>query len=514
MNADEFREVGHAAIEQIASYFETLSERDVESSVKPGDCAASFAREPPAKGQPSSDLLKDFNHLVLPGISHWQHPSFFAYFPANTTFESILADLLVGAVSNPGFNWSCSPVCTELETLMMRWTALLFGLDLSFTNEQAPGGGIIMGSASESTVTICIAARERALQIVDASYVRGQVSAFSSRLSIWVTDQTHSLGAKAGLILGLPVRTLPTRAQDGYALTESTLALALADAKAKDEVPCILIATLGSTSSGAIDDLEGILGAARACPTLYIHIDAAWAGVVLACPEHRDEAGLSAINCRSGLTVQAANKARSFAYGEVTSFSTNMHKWGLVTFDANCLWTRDRTQLTDALDITPPFLRNQFSDSVIDYRNMQISLGRRFRSLKIYFVLKSYGVEGFQRHIRAGIALAERLEKLLVEDADFELVTSRRWSLVVFRLKARAQESAEETNALNAELVERLSQDRSIMLTQTVLSGRTCIRFAIGSPQTQAEHIDEAYTTIRRAADAAVASKRISDLVV
>ncbi|BGP22556.1 aromatic-L-amino-acid decarboxylase [Rhodotorula toruloides] len=495
MDREQFRKAGYAAVDRICDYFENIESYDVVPKVQPGDIAKLIGDEVPEKGEPWDDIAKDFDRVILPGITHWQHPNFYAYFPANTTFECILADMYVGAVSNPGFNWLCSPACTELESKVTDWVAKLLGLDQSWCNEGMVGAGVIQGSASESVITVCIAARER--------FLRLHPSTPFSDMVILGTTQTHSLGAKAALILGFEFVAIETRAEDEWALKGEALEKALRELEEVGKKPFILIATLGSTSTGAIDNIAEVTAVTAAHPSLFLHIDAAWGGVFLSLPECRDEAYLEAINARA---KRGAEEGAICAGGEVHSFCTNLHKSGLVTFDASCLWIRDRTLLTTALDITPPFLRTAQASAglVTDYRNMSLSLGRRFRSLKIWWTLRSYGVEGFRRHLRRLTELARVFEDEFVKSVEgVQLFTRRRFSLVVFRVvpltsssptdsdSGKDEDKLDRANALTRTLTRLAASDHSLMLTATTVGGTECVRVAVGSGFTEERHVRE-----------------------
>ncbi|GAA5837794.1 hypothetical protein JCM9279_006861 [Rhodotorula babjevae] len=510
MDREQFRKAGYAAVDRICDYFENLESYDVVPKVQPGDIARLIADEAPQEGEPWENISQDFDRVILPGITHWQHPNFYAYFPANTTYECILADMYAGAVSNPGFNWLCSPACTELESKATDWVAKLHGLDHTWQNEGQVGGGVINGSASESCLTVCIAARER--------YLRLHPNTTFADLVIVATTQTHSLAAKAALILGIEFVAIETKEEDDWALRGEGLRTALEEIEGQGKKPFILIATLGSTSTGAIDKFGEITTVTADYPSLFLHIDAAWGGVFLALPECHDEAFLSAINARAPQSASDVGEGAICGGGEVHSISSNLHKSGLVTFDANCLWIRDRALLTSALDVTPPFLRTAQASAglVTDYRNMSISLGRRFRSLKIWFALRSYGVTGFQKHLRQLISRAEVFERALL-DADkgvpgVVLFTPRRFSLVVFRvisldLKDGTPDAAaarlEHENALNASVIRHANEDSSLMLTPTTVGGKNCVRIAIGSPNTEDRHVLDLVEKIRRLVDRA-----------
>ncbi|GAA5989312.1 hypothetical protein JCM11641_006109 [Rhodosporidiobolus odoratus] len=502
MDREQFRKAAYQAVDRICDYFEDIESYDVVPKVQPGDIAKLVAESAPAKGEAWDEIAKDFDRVILPGITHWQHPNFFAYFPANTTYECILADMYAGAVSNPGFNWLCSPACTELESIVMDWVAKLLGFNETWLNKGKVAGGVIQGSASESCLTVCIAARER--------YLRLHPGTGLDNLVIVATTQTHSLGAKAALILGLGFHAIETKAEDDWALRGEHLRDELEKLKAEGKRPFILIATLGSTSTGAIDNLPEITAVTADYPDLFLHVDAAWGGVFLALPECRQEAYLDTINA-----LAHGDKAEGAicAGGEVHSFCTNLHKSGLVTFDASTLWVRDRALLTSALDVTPPFLRTPQAAAglVTDFRNMQLALGRRFRSLKVWFTLRSYGSEGFQAHLRRLNGLGHVFEGLVLgayrggegEGLEgVELFTPRRFSLVVLRIRSTLASSPSGLlnyeNALNASLIRLANADHSIMLTPTTVGGYNCVRIALGSPFVEERHVRELVDKLRQ----------------
>lgn len=507
MNVEEFRRAAYAAVDAICDYQKTLENLPVVAQVEPGYLGRLLPKEAPTKGESFDVIAKDFQQYIMPGMTHWQHPSFFAYFPVANTFESVLADMLAGSVTNPGFNWACSPACTELEMLVMDWAAKLFGLDPTFYVESKSGGGVLLTTASDSALTAIVAARSR--------YSKAHPGVPLDKLVIYGTSQTHSLGAKAALILGLQFRAIEVHAKDNYALRGESLVKALYEDMKDGKHPFVVIATVGTTSSGAIDNIAEVGKALVDYPNIWLHIDAAWAGVALACPEFREISHLDAIN--------------QYAH----SFCTNFHKWGLVNFDCSTLWVRERTLLTDALDVTPEFLRTKQADAgtVIDYRNWHLALGRRFRSLKVWFVLRSFGVEGFQAHIRKGVDLAKVFESLVEKSSLFELVTPRSFGLVVFRLRAPTalptpaavtpigtsslsqekeliagaspdttttenrlgQPAPSKANAINRAFYTRISARKNILLTQTDLTGTFCVRMAIGTVKTEEKHIQEAF---------------------
>lgn len=538
MDIEAFRKAGYAAVDRICDYYSSLCNLPVCSAVSPGFLSEYIPLTPPEEGEQFSKIDSDYHTIIMPGITHWQHPNFYGYFPCNATFEGAIADLYAASISNPGFNWSVSPSVTELEILMVDWVGRMLGLNDEWlsTSKSGKGGGVILGSASEVALTVAIGAREKSLRILseqqesvkstNAVNGYGRVSGQSldadqdtsshaktaaeageeatpdaaskpanwrgdmtSRLLMYGTTQTHTIAAKAALCLGLDFRALPVSAPD-YSLDGSTLREAIAEDTGAGRIPFLLIATIGTTSSGAMDNLTSLIDVVRQHPTLYLHIDAAYAGVCLSLPELRSEMHLDAINSPEG---------------GVDSFSTNLHKWGLVQFDCSPLLLKDRGDLSKALAITPAYLKTKQSDAgnVLDLRNLQISLGRRFRSLKIWFVLRSFGLEGFRKHLRTTMSLAGLFVDSFKKDHSglFEIVAPPRWALVVFRIKPPqggqggqgGQGKGVDLDELNKAFWEDLQElSDKFVLTQTSLPEvGFCIRFVVGSPQTKREHVEQ-----------------------
>ncbi|SJL10199.1 uncharacterized protein ARMOST_13583 [Armillaria ostoyae] len=338
-------------------------------------------------------------------------------------------------------------------------------------HESGIGGGAIQSTASESAMIAIVAAR--------ASYQRSYPDIKLEDLVIYVTSQTHSLGIKAGMVLGLAVRVLDVRSEDIYSLRGDTLSSALEQDATAGKKPFILIATVGTTSSGAIDNVREIKEVVKDHPYLRIHVDAAWAGVAFSCPEYREIGYLAEIN------------------DVADSFCTNFHKWGLVNLEASALWVKNRKYLTEALDVTPPYMRTKQGDNdrTLDLRNWHLALSRRFRSLKLWFVLRSFGVKGFQQHIRKSIGLNNLFVNLVKQSDIIEILVPPSLGLTVFRVKPPSQQrdNLESLNALNTAFFSRLSARDDIYLTQTLLDGVVCIRLAVGAVQTEESHIRSAF---------------------
>ncbi|PPQ98397.1 hypothetical protein CVT24_004076 [Panaeolus cyanescens] len=512
MDIEQFRKAGYQAIDRICDYYYSLQNRPVVPQVEPGYLRKHItATSLPEEGEDFQIIADDYQKFILPGLTHWQHPSFFAYFPTACTFEGMLGDLYASSATNPGFNWLASPACTELETIVIDWAADLLGLASEFKNDSGIGGGVFQTTASDSVLVVVAAAR--------SLYLSRHPQAKIEELVIYTTTQTHSVGAKAGIVYGIKVRAIPVNMEDGLALRASALRKAIEEDEAAGLRPFILIASVGTTSSGAIDCIPEIREVVKDHPDLWVHIDAAWAGVALACPETRETMFLDDIN--------------AFA----NSFCTNFHKcyvvfqWGLVNFDCSALWVRNRRHLTDALDITPAYLRTKHGDEgkVIDYRNWHLGLGRRFRSLKVWFVLRSYGAEGFRKYIRECITHNNTFASLIRASNRLQLVTEPSFALTVFRLVPPSRSvpavspadsgvdlsaisssgitseyDLEALNDLNKDYMSRLAARSDIMLTQTTLNGIYCIRFAVGAARTKDEHVRRAWEVVEEEAEKAL----------
>ncbi|PVF98969.1 aromatic-L-amino-acid decarboxylase [Serendipita vermifera] len=482
MDIEQFRKAAYQAIDRICDYYYSLEKRPVVAQVEPGYLAKLLPDHAPTQGESMETIANDFEQYILPGVTHWQHPSFFAYFPSLASFESLIGDIYAGSVSNPGFNWACSPASTELEAIVMDWAARLLGLDEKFLTCSGVGGGVLQTTASDAGLLACVVARTR--------YIKLHPETPKDKLVIYGTTQTHSLGAKAALILGVQFRALEVSISDSFSLRGESLASALKEDRNNGLHPYIMIATVGTTSSGAVDNIEEIGATLSLEPSIWLHVDAAWAGVAFALPEYRKTGHLDAIN--------------SYAH----SFCTNFHKWGLTAFDCSTFWVKDRTLLTDALDVTPEFLRTRHGDTgmVIDYRNWHLSLGRKFRSLKLWFVLRGFGVEGFQKHLRKGIENASAFSTLIKNSPIFELAAPPTLALVVFRLIPPniSQNEAykndlqmiKKLNSLNLQLHETTSQ---LFLTRTDLGGNICIRISTGGYRTEERHVRAAFEVLERA---------------
>lgn len=496
MDSAEFRRLGHLLIDRIADYHDRVGDEPVLSRVAPGEVAAGVAAHAPERGESWDVILADFERVVMPGITHWQSPNFFGFFPANASYPAILGDLMSTGLGVQGMLWATSPACTEIETRVLDWMGEMIGLPREFLSAGGTGvgggggggggGGVIQGTASEATLVALLAARKRA-------------AGGGAKGVVYTSTQAHSSVVKAAMIAGFAdgpedrrrVRLIGT--DRAYAMRADLLRAAMQADRAAGLTPMYVCATVGTTSSTAVDPIAEI---GALCPDMgvWLHVDAAFSGAACICPEFRG-------------AIAGIERADSFCF--------NPHKWLLTNFDCSLLWTRDRTALTGALSVTPEYLRNAASSSgaVIDYRDWQIPLGRRFRALKLWWVVRHYGVEGLRAYIREHVRLAAAFEELVQGDSRFEVVTERTSALVCFRLRPRVGESPQQTDARNAALLGRINASGRAYLTHTVLPGfdgsdggepvpaRYVLRMALGGAKTQERHVREAWTLIGTAVE-------------
>jgi len=463
MTPAEFRQYGHALVDWIADYQQRVETLPVMSQVQPGEIRAMLPVAPPAHGEPFADILADIDRVILPGITHWQSPNFFAYFPANASGPAILGDLLSSGLGVQGMLWLTSPACTELETHMMDWLVDMLALPEKFRST-SDGGGVIQDSASSAVLTALLAARERATGFtINRSGGTGKLVAYA-------TAQTHSSLEKAMMIAGLGRENLRLVAVDAtYAMRPDALAEQIARDRADGLTPIFACATVGTTSSNAIDPLPAI-GEICQREQLWLHVDAAMAGTAALCPEFRW--------IHDGLEY-------------ADSYSFNPHKWMFTNFDCDAFFVANRKALIETLSILPEYLRNEATKTgaVIDYRDWQIPLGRRFRALKLWFVIRHYGIEGLQFHVREHVRLAQQFADWVRASGDFELAAPVPLNLVCFRHKGG--------DAVNQQIMDRINRSGDLFFTHTKLDGKLTLRMSIGQTHTRLEHVQRAWERIR-----------------
>ncbi|XP_028794640.1 tyrosine decarboxylase 1-like [Neltuma alba] len=470
MDAEQLREQAHKMVDFIADYYKTIENFPVLSQVEPGYLGKLLPDSAPNHPESLQDILNDVQEKIMPGVTHWQSPNFFAYFSSNGSIAGFLGEMLSAGLNIVGFSWITSPAATELEMIVLDWLAKAFQLPDHFYST-GRGGGVIQGTASEAVLVVLLAARDKMLRRVGKSAL--------SKLVMYASDQTHSSLLKACKIGGLNpelCRLLRTDPSTNYALSPDVLREAISDDIASGLIPFFLCATVGTTSSTAVDPLSS-LGRIAKSNGIWFHVDAAYAGSACVCPEYRHHID---------------------GVEEADSFNMNAHKWFLTNFDCSLLWVQDRNALIESLSTNPEYLKNKASQGnlVTDYKDWQIPLGRRFRSLKLWMVLRLYGLEGLRSHIRSHINLAAHFETLVSQDPRFEVVTPRTFSLVCFRLLPLPN-SVDDGNQLNRDLLDSVNSSGHIFITHTVLSGKYILRFAVGTPLTGVRHVDAAWQILQ-----------------
>lgn len=462
----DFRKWAVKAAEWGAAYREGLREKPVRPNTRPGDIASQIAPSPPEGAEPFERIFDDFERVIAPGMTHWQHPRFFAYFPGNAAPASVIAEHLVNALAAQCMLWQTSPAATELETVVCDWMRQALGLPQTFA-------GAIHDTASVATLCAVLVMRERALGW------KGNAEGLSGapRLRIYCSAEAHSSinramwfsGIGADNLVAIPIKA-PSRGADPAALR----ALIAADLRAGYR-PAGVIANVGATGVGAVDPVDELAAIARESD-LFLHVDAAWAGSAMICPEQR--AAWDGVERADSVVV-------------------NPHKWLGAQFDCSLLYVRDPAALVRTLAARPDYLHTPEHDKIVNYSEWSLTLGRRFRALKLWFVLRAYGLEGLREMIRNHIAWSRALCERLRATPDFEITSDPSFSLFSFRY---APADVGDLDALNLRLLEAINADGRIYLTQTRLDGKVVIRFQVGQFECTQADVTSAYEAITETA--------------
>lgn len=467
LSHDDLRRHGHALVDWIADYLERIETLPVSSRVEPGDVRAALPPSPPEHPEPFESVLADIDRVIVPGLTHWQSPDWFAYFPANSSGPSILGELLSAGLGVQGMLWATSPACTELETHVLDWMVELLGLPDRFRSDSA-GGGVIEDSASSATLCAVIAARHRA----GGAAVIGDLVGYAS-------SEAHSSVEKAFTVAGLRRDQLRVVAvDDRQRLRVDHLAELVEEDLAAGRRPFFACVTVGTTGTMAVDPVRAV--AELLVPKgVWVHVDAAMAGAAGVVPE------LRWVN--DGVEL-------------VDSWCFDPHKWLFTNFDCDCLFVADRSALIGALSVLPEYLRNQASEAgqVIDYRDWMVPLGRRFRSLKLWFVIRHYGAEGLRAHIARHVELAKDFSARVEADPRFELVRPTDLSLVSLRAAGPDPESAD---AETERIMQAINESGRARLSHHKVDGRFVLRVSIGQTYTEARHVDALWDLLVAAAD-------------
>ncbi len=461
MDTKQFRKYGHEMVDWIADFMDNIEKYRVNPDIQPGEIKAKLPKNAPKKGEEMKAIFNDFENIILPGITHWQHPCWFAYFPANNSPPSVLGEFLSAALGAQCMIWKTSPAAEELEEVTMDWLRKMVGLPEGMV-------GVIQDSASTSTLVALITAREK------ASNFRINKTGFTEKYTVYCSEEAHSSVVKGAKIAGYGEDNIRLiSADENFAMEPRELEEAILEDKSKILKPVFVCATLGTTSSAGTDPLKEI-GVICKKHGLWLHVDAAYAGNAAILPEKK-------------WMIDGMEYADSFVF--------NPHKWLLTNFDCSAYFVKDPETLKKTFEITPEYLKTNVDKQVNNYRDWGIQLGRRFRALKLWFVLRSYGLEGLQNMIREHIQGAQALKQWIVDDQRFELLAPVDFSLVCFRLNPKRM-SEKQLNSLNKRLLERVNQTGKTMLTHTTLKGKYTIRFCIGSRTTREEHIKHTWNLI------------------
>ncbi|MCK4766293.1 MAG: aspartate aminotransferase family protein [Candidatus Aminicenantes bacterium] len=468
MDNKEFRKYGHELVDWMAGYLDEIRKYPVKAQTKPGEIIAQLPLSPPRQGEPMDAIIADFKKIILPGMTHWQHPGFFAYFNANNSYPSILAEMLTAAMGAQCMSWQTSPAATELEERVMEWTAKLVGLPGDFT-------GVIQDTASTATLCSLLSAREKYsdFKINEKGFAGG------NKYAIYCSTEAHSSIEKAVKIAGFGRESLRRIDVDkDFAIIPAALEAEIKKDKQAGFLPLIMVAACGTTGSTAVDPL-GEVGEICRRYDLWLHVDAAYAGTGLILPEKR-------------WMIDGIEHADTFVF--------NPHKWMFTNFDCSAYFVKDKGALIRTFEILPEYLKTKEGKQVNNYRDWGIQLGRRFRALKLWFVIRHFGVEGLREKIAAHVKWARDFAAGIEAAPDFELLAPVPLSTICFRYSPAGIKEKEVLNTLNARLLEALNGTGKIYLTHTKLNGIYTIRLVIGQTGQQETDVKEAWELIRRTA--------------
>lgn len=467
MIPDEFRKHAHELVEWMADYMENVENYPVKSSVGPGEIFSKIPDSPPTHPESFDSIIKDIDEIIMPGITHWQSPNFFAYFPANTSPPSILAEMLIATLGSQCMIWETSPAAAELEEKMMIWLRDLIGLPSGFE-------GVIQDTASTATLAAIITAREK---ITNFS-INSEGAEHAGTLKVYCSDQTHSSVEKAVKICGIGRKNLvKISVKEDFSMDPEKLKEAIIHDKERGHISCCVVATIGTTGTTAVDPLRAIGEICRE-NGIWLHVDAAMAGTALILPE-----------------FQWMLDGREY----IDSFVFNPHKWMFTNFDCSAYFVKDVGALIKTFEVLPEYLKTRTRGKVNDYRDWGVPLGRRFRALKLWSVIRSYGTERLREKIRYHISIAVRLSEMISKETDFEILAPVIISVVCFRY-VPAGYSNDQINALNEKLIQQLNDSGRLYLSHTVLYGKYTLRMVTAQTNVTLEHVEKAWDLIKKTA--------------
>lgn len=459
MDLEEFRKQGHELVDWMADYFKNIENYPVKSQVSPGDIYKQLPDSAPEEGESFPEIMNDFKEKILPGITHWQHPGFFAYFTANNSFPSILGEMLTATMGAQCMIWDTSPAAAELEEKTMNWLKEMLGLPSNLH-------GVIQDTASTASLVAILTAREK--------YSNYQVNqkGFSSEenFTVYCSTETHSSVEKGVKIAGIGKENLTKiSTDDDQAMNPEVLETAIKTDIANGKKPICVVAALGTTSTTAVDPLKEIAAICKKY-NCWLHVDAAYAGSALILPEYR-------------WMIEGIE--------DVDSFVFNPHKWLFVNFDCTAYYVKDKEALLRTFEILPEYLKTGSRGKVNDYRDWGVQLGRRFRALKLWFVIRNFGVKGLQQKLRSHMELAQSLESWITENEDFEILAPVNFNLVCFRYHPKHISDEEMLTKLNTQLLNTINQTGNFFITHTKIKGKYAIRVVTGQTNIEQTHVEK-----------------------
>jgi aromatic-L-amino-acid decarboxylase len=463
-SVDNFRKEAHKMVDWIADYYADIERFPVKANIKPGSVFSAIPDSPPSEPEDMKQIFSDFESIIMPGITHWQSPGFFAYFPANTSFPSLLAEMLSSALGAQCMKWETSPAATELEEAVMNWLRKMTGLPANFE-------GVIQDTASTSTLCAILTAREKST----AFDVNNKGMAAYAGMRVYCSSEAHSSVEKAVKIAGIGRENLVKIGTDNeFRMDPALLEKAIARDTQNGLRPVCVVAAIGTTGSTAVDPVEEI---ARICSKykIWLHIDAAYAGTALILPEYR-------------YLLKGIDQADSFVF--------NPHKWLFTNFDCSAYFVKDSESLINTFKLVPEYLRSQIQEHVNDYSNWGVQLGRRFRALKLWFVIRSYGVNGLQEKVRHNIALANELKSRIEEHALFELLAPVEFGLVCFRFHPHGIEDTDILNRMNEKLLLAVNATGKVYITHTKLDDKYTLRMVTCQTNIKRSHVEQAWNLL------------------
>lgn len=464
MTSSEFRKNAHQLVDWMADYMDNVSKYPVKPNIKPGDIKKQLPDSPPGQGQSFEGIFKDFENIILPGMTHWQHPQFFAYFPTGASAPSVMADMISSTLGAQCMIWLTSPAAEELEDRMMEWLREMLGLPQGFT-------GVIQDSSSSSTLVSLLTARE----VHSAHAINQRGFNGEEKFRIYTSTQAHSSVDKGVKIAGFGIENLvKIKVDENFQMRPDALRKAIEQDITLGHVPLCVVSTIGTTSSTAVDPIKAI-GEICKDYQCWHHIDASYSGAALLLPEMR-------------WMSEGVELADSFVF--------NPHKWMLTNFDCSAYFVKNKKALTDTFSILPEYLKTPEDHLVNNYRDWGIPLGRRFRALKLWFVIRSYGVEGIKKIISEHIEIGKWVKDQVEHSDEFELLAPVPVNLVCFRYHPKGIKDEDQLNRINQELLEGLNRTGEILLTQTKLNDKYTIRFVSGNGNTSLEEVKKGWEKI------------------